>query len=119
MRGNAFTNAGDTIANAKLIYLRTDCGHYPGAAIPKRSWRPQTFLDLTYCRPKALFPQRLYDLFDLIGPFTRLSGKIHSRLGHLHFLGPHADERIVRANKNLAGTHTREGNLAGFHGTAQ
>ena len=67
-------------------------GHDSGAAVAQSRRRSQTFLNLAHCGAETLLLERLYDLLNLVRPFAGLGGKVHSRLGHLHFLGAHADE---------------------------
>lgn len=65
---------------------------------------------------KSLLFERLYDLLNLVRPFTGLGGEVHARLGYLHLLSPHADERKMRADKDFAGTKTGKGNFASLQG---
>jgi hypothetical protein len=92
MSGNALTNASDAIADAKLIYLRTNGGHESSTAVTESRGRPETFLDLPHRGAEPLSLKRLDNLPNLVRPLTGLSSKIHSCLSHLHLLGAHADE---------------------------
>ena len=90
--GNGLANTGDAIADAKLVNLTTDRGDDSRAAVTQGHRRAQALLNLPHCGDKTLLLERLDNLFDLVRPLAGLSGKIHSRLNHLHFLGAHADE---------------------------
>ena len=59
MRGNALANASDAIADAKLIYPRTDGGHEFSTAVNKSRGRSQTFLDFAHRGDDPLSLKRL------------------------------------------------------------
>ena len=116
--GHGLADAGDAIANAKLVDLRADRGHHSGAAIAECRRRFQALLDLAYRGHESLILEGLDHLPHLVWPLAGLGGKIHPGLGHLHLLGAHADEGEMRADEDFVGMHAGKRNLAGPHGAA-